>query len=245
MRTSIVNIGKLTTTALACLGLMACDTDANFELPSVNSNVTVLGDEVATKVDILWVVDSSGSMESSQKRLAENFSSFIDDFQKKKFDYRMAVVSTDAWVDYQGTMHEDHEKSRGLSRFNDGIRDEDGKNIIGRTGVFVMSPDTPNLDQVFANNIRVGVVGNSDERGLQSLVGALENKENQADGFPRPGAKLAVIFLSDEDDFSHDAEPIFKTKTIPTQIRHSTLFNSILTTLWTTRTLKKSSPTLL
>jgi len=202
----LTSLGKLATVIVTSFGLSACSSDANFELPGVTSSFSVAGTEVVTKVDVLWVVDSSGSMESSQERLAENFASFINDFQSKKFDYQMAVVSTDAWVDYQGTRHPNHEMSVGLSRFNDAVRDADGKDIIGNTGVHVMTPQTPNLNDVFIGNIKVGVIGNPDERGLQSLVGALENKQNQADGFPRKDAMLAVIFLTDEDDFSHDGE---------------------------------------
>ena len=33
-----------------------------------------------TKIDILWVIDNSGSMNASQQDLRENFNLFIEDF---------------------------------------------------------------------------------------------------------------------------------------------------------------------
>ena len=58
-----------------------------------------------SKVDILWVVDTSGSMAPYQDNLAQNFNSFISSFATKGFDFHMAVVGTDAWkreTDYDG-----------------------------------------------------------------------------------------------------------------------------------------------
>ncbi len=62
--------------------------------------------EFNSKVDILWVVDTSGSMEPYQENLAQNFNSFISSFANKGFDFHMAVVGTDAWkreTNYDGS----------------------------------------------------------------------------------------------------------------------------------------------
>src|SRR5690606_41620033 len=58
-----------------------------------------------TKIDILWMVDGSGTMANHQTNLADNFNSFIDDFTHLNYDHHMAVASTDAWlreVNYNG-----------------------------------------------------------------------------------------------------------------------------------------------
>ena len=47
-----------------------------------NQNAT----EVVGKIDILWVIDNSGSMDTSQQNVANNFQAFIDQFQAKGFD---------------------------------------------------------------------------------------------------------------------------------------------------------------
>ena len=188
------------------LALTACQNGTNFGLSSVNQGYQQRVSETIVKVDVLWVVDSSGSMETSQTEVANNFQSFINKFQSSQFDFQMAVVSTDAWVDHIGATDPVHNKSIGRSRFNDRIYDAEGKIVLGNSGTFVLDTNTPNLDQTFVEAVRVGVVGNSDERGLQSLVGALENTANKADGFPRADALLAVIVLTDEEDYSHDGQ---------------------------------------
>src|SRR5690606_10745933 len=91
---------KLQISVLALLGLTlgACadksadisilsDTDTFYQSASVNN-----------KIDIVWMVDSSGSMQPYQQNLADNFSSFISDFVTKGYDYNMAVAGTDAWI---------------------------------------------------------------------------------------------------------------------------------------------------
>lgn len=49
-------------------------------------------------VDIVWVIDDSGSMSDEQATLANNFDSFINYFigQESKLDFRMAITTTDA-----------------------------------------------------------------------------------------------------------------------------------------------------
>src|ERR1700678_3166714 len=49
------------------------------------------------QLDILWVVDNSGSMAPLQANMTSNFSSFISNFQTKGYDFRMAVTGTDAY----------------------------------------------------------------------------------------------------------------------------------------------------
>jgi len=49
-------------------------------------------------MDILWVIDNSGSMIEEQKELQENFNSFITSFVGNGYDFRIAVITTDAWI---------------------------------------------------------------------------------------------------------------------------------------------------
>ncbi len=52
---------------------------------------------VNTKVDILWVVDNSGSMKPLQDNMTANFNSFISQFVTKGYDFHLSVVGTDAY----------------------------------------------------------------------------------------------------------------------------------------------------
>ena len=49
------------------------------------------------KVDILFVIDNSKSMEMEQRVLARQFDSFLARFQK--LDYHIAIITTDAHKD--------------------------------------------------------------------------------------------------------------------------------------------------
>lgn len=153
------------------------------------------------KVDILWVIDNSGSMETSQDNVAAHAQAFIEKFQSTNFDYQMAVTATDAYRDAFA-----NDPTHALSRFRDGTAE------TSHTGIRVIKPDTPNLEQTFITNMKQGILGSGDERGWQSMRAALENADNLAEPFPRADALLAVIFLTDEDDFSHDGSNNISTQ---------------------------------
>jgi hypothetical protein len=76
--------------------LAGCD-NYSFNMASV-SNQFSQSVSVNNKVDIIWVVDGSGTMANHQENLAQNFEGFIQQFRDKGFDFNMVVTSTDAWV---------------------------------------------------------------------------------------------------------------------------------------------------
>ena len=144
---------------------------------------------VSSKIDLLWVIDNSGSMHTSQQNIADNFESFIGDFSSRSFDYRIAVIGTDAY-------REAFTGNSTVSLFKDG------------GGVSVITPETPDIANAFIGNIMVGTSGYGDERTLQSIGWALANPGNA--GFLREDSFFAVILVSDEDDFSHDGSTYLK-----------------------------------
>ncbi|MBY0385505.1 VWA domain-containing protein [bacterium] len=174
----------------------------SFNVASDGSSFLQSNSSKSVPVDILWVVDNSGSMATSQAMLATNVASFIDKFTQTNFDFRVAVVATDAFkgLATQGT-------DPTIAKFRDGARDyfpNDGINDATSSGVFVINPTTPNIYSVFQINVLQGIYGSGDERGFQSMEAALLHPENAATPFPRPGAFLVVIFLTDTEDFSWD-----------------------------------------
>lgn len=63
--------------------------------------------DVNTKLDILWVVDNSGSMDEEQAKLREGFSSFASRYMKPTWDIHLAVITTDTYLAnpaFQGTL---------------------------------------------------------------------------------------------------------------------------------------------
>lgn len=184
-------VQQLTVAAGLVIGLVGCGGN-NFTL--ANDEVAFAQNTKATSVpiDILWVVDNSGSMETSQSLVSQNVASFIGKFSQTNFDFRIAVTTTEAY--------------RALGKFTGNTSwslFRDGTAATGYSGVKIIDRNTPNIEAVFDRNIKQGITGSADERGFESLEAALLNPTNRSE-FPRPGAYLAVIFLTDEEDFSWD-----------------------------------------
>lgn len=146
---------------------------------------------VNNKVDILWVVDNSASMTPLQTNMLNNFQSFISNFENKGYDFRIAVTGTNA---YLAASYQLNQSSYA--------RLSDGTDQTSHTGIHVLAPNTPNLQNVFLVNANLGETSSGDERAFSSFKEALTNSVNTPYQFPRPGAYLAIIILSDEDDFS-------------------------------------------
>jgi hypothetical protein len=167
--------------------------------------VDTFDQQSASRVDVLWVVDNSGSMAPRQENLAKNFQSFIDLFVKGAIDFRLAVTTTDIFVD------------QGQFKGNPKI----------------ITPTTPNVTAAFGNNIRVGTTGSPYEAGLAAAKMALDRqletnrqRQQQIDQckalcaadfgcqtrceaktpieFLRADAYLYLIFVSDEEDESSE-----------------------------------------
>jgi len=137
-------------------------------------------------------------MNSSQQNLKDNFSAFITDFVSKGYDFQMAITTSEA---YRGALLSancnfvDHDDEDGDSDTTDTIS-RDCRRFIGG----IMDPTTPDLATYFTDRIVVGTSGSGDERVIQSSKDALEYLPNA--GFLRADSHLAVILVSDEEDFS-------------------------------------------
>lgn len=157
-----------------------------------------------SKIDILWVIDNSGSMNTSQDNLSSNFPSFISGFTTRNLDFHMGVVATDTFVALPSmtsiytSLPSNHYLKQKPQADWAGLRDGGSTH----SGVYILDKLTPNINQVFVTNATQGVNGLGDERPLQSMKVALESPLNA--GFLRNNSFLAVILLTDEDDFSHD-----------------------------------------
>ena len=152
------------------------------------------------EVDVLFVVDNSGSMAEEQDNLARNFSDFIrgaDEFQN---DFQLGVVTTEAQGDQAGW-------------------------LIGEPRIIRRSPNT---EAQFQDHANVGTGSLQDEHGLEAAHKALTDpaifdtgvacqNDGQCQapdrcyegfcggrnrGFIRDDAALELIFLSDEEDQS-------------------------------------------
>lgn len=166
-------------------------------LPSTDS-FEQQGNEITAKMDILWVIDNSGSMNNFQEAVEANLLSFMSNFSDKGFDFQIAVTVSDGYRDMDYT---DYVVNGGPS-FDTSDRSRFKASVDG-TRVLSSTEDNAVLLTKFQEIIaNVGVSGSGDERVMQSTQAAILNPLNQADGFFRDDAHLAVIFVSDEEDTS-------------------------------------------
>ncbi len=134
-------------------------------------------------VDVLWVIDNSGSMSEEQRALRENFTSFMQYFTDSGLDYHVGVVSTDM----------DNRKESGKLI--------DDSSHSGRYIDSSMSGDEAIAS--FRDRADLGTNGSSDERGKDAAFAALTTEADRTNvGFYRPDASLSVVVISDELDYS-------------------------------------------
>ncbi|MFN7728372.1 MAG: vWA domain-containing protein [Bdellovibrio sp.] len=172
------------------------------------------------KVDILFVDDNSGSMSYEQNAIANRFSTFIATLDAKSVDYRIGIITTD--------VSSASNPARSINR-NGAL--QDGRLIefstsfpsFSGTGVFYITPSTPNKTALFANTIRrqetlsceaflaanpsAGQTSSAyqaacpspDESGIYAANMTVQNNPNS---FIRSDAHLAIVFVGDEDERS-------------------------------------------
>jgi hypothetical protein len=159
-------------------------------------------------LDLLFVIDNSGSMGEEQDSLKANFPKFIDvlnTIQGGLPNVHIAVINSD-----MGTLGGPPILGTGGCANNgtDGVMRE----LPGQPNVRYISDIkddvtgtrtanyTGSLSNVFSQMAAVGTGGCGFESHLGSMRRALDNPTNA--GFLRPDAYLAVIIIADEDDCS-------------------------------------------
>jgi hypothetical protein len=174
--------------------LSACgQTNPSYSLLPDQQQFTQSASDLNNKVDIIWVVDNSVSMQPAQDNLVANFRSFITDFSSKAYDFSISVITTETYLAAASFRND-----ANRAKFRDRGLDSDGTWIT--TGISRIVPATANLIETFMLNARQGVSGTGDERAFSSLKESLLHPVNAPS--LRDGAFLAVIIVSDEDDFS-------------------------------------------
>ncbi len=145
------------------------------------------------KMDVLFVIDNSGSMAEEQMNLAANFPKFIEvlnTFHESKLDYRVGVTTTSFPTKFLGITVGTGEEGALLKS-------------ASMTHPWLERTD-PNVSETFTTIATVGVDGSGQEQPLKAAQAAVTTRvaDQSNAGFLRPDALLAVIILTDEDDGS-------------------------------------------
>lgn len=158
-------------------------------------NPAALG--TAPKVDMLFVVDNSGSMSDEQAMLADSFQTFIDQFMLRNVDFHIGIITTDV-TDPSNTTY------WNSSRFSGYQQPSRGRLLSRYAGEKWLTRNSVNLAAKFRDNVRVGTSGSGQEQGMYSasfaLDAAMTSNGGFNEGFIRPDALLSVIMVTDEDE---------------------------------------------
>jgi hypothetical protein len=158
--------------------------------------------EQCRKMDLIFVVDDSGSMAEEQANLGTNFPMFASLLNSymistgETLDYRAAVTTTG--VTASGTQVLPPPFSMSIP-FNQTGMDGRFRQVSGMTRPWVERTD-PNMATTFAQAANVGTSGPGLEMQLRAMELAIQPGTNP--GFLRDDALLGVIILTDEDDCS-------------------------------------------
>lgn len=160
------------------------------------------------KVDVLWVIDNSGSMSWVQTNLANNVNSFLSFAMAQQIDFQLGVTTTG--VDAGSSTGNCYPATVGGVGGN-----ERGRlyPVVGTTDR-ILTPGSPNLEEQWRINSNVGTCHGT-EKGLEAAYMALSTplvdstddprttQPNDGNlGFLRKDAHLSIIFVSDEEDQS-------------------------------------------
>lgn len=136
-------------------------------------------------VDILFVIDNSGSMGSHQQTLSTNIDEFVKSMSYNALlDYRIAVITTD-------------DTQSGVGGFG-------GLFFSAPGAPAVITPRTLNGLVHLKNNLNVGTSGSADERVCDPILMALD-KQNLSGfnkGWRRKNSHLAIFVITDTEDKS-------------------------------------------
>ena len=196
----------LLVTMLGLCTLAACGDPPLVKTNPPGFRKDVFNQEAASKIDVLWVIDNSGSMADKQQELSTGLSRFMELFNRGLVDYRIAVTTTDVFND-QG-------------------------NFVGTPAI--ITPKLGDPVAAFQKNVKVGTGGKGLEQGLEAARLAIDRQMKLAaevlakrktcrtgcragataqkcsddcdvkfnPEFMRPDAHLYLVFVSDEEDHS-------------------------------------------
>ncbi len=157
------------------------------------------------KMDIVFIVDNSGSMSQEQTNLATNFPKFVNVINNYKtksgeqLDYRIAVTNTD-----DGKEKGAFGQTRAAAA--------PGGCSPGPARPWLERPDG-DVASAFACRAQYGTNGTNIERGLETMflgvTARIADKTNTASGtsFIREDALLAFVIITDEDEGGTENQP--------------------------------------
>lgn len=155
------------------------------------------------KIDLLFVIDDSASMDDNQRSLAASVPGFLRAMKTRlRFadSFHVGVVTSDAY----------RFNAAGCQSIGDLVTQTGGLRSSNRvcgpfaSGLRWLDGNDPNLDDAFTCAAQLGVLGDDDEKMARALLNATTPARNGPgqcnDGFLRRDSLLVVTLITDEDD---------------------------------------------
>lgn len=172
------------------------------------------------KLDILFVIDNSNSMQEEQEGVARELTAFIDELKKGggvPSDFNIGVVTTGVYLNgrlgSRPFFLEYPLQSGHLRPVPEALADG-GTDYDNLNGERLLLGTDADLLTKFDKIVRQGTVGSGQETPFEAvrlaLLGDLVTtpmSEGGNEGFLRDGARLLVVVLTDEDDCSETVRP--------------------------------------
>jgi hypothetical protein len=210
--------GDMRHVLVGCLAVLAtgCPDRPIAEQVPVENAVFVKRIPVSADLDILFVIDDSQSTRDKQALFAQNDKNFVDRLEgfpiRPNMHIGVVTTSIDLGAGAPGgavchpasaTDGRLQNASRDPSvtcaptrdRFLSDIARPDGTREVNYSGT---------LDEALSCISHVGEAGCGFEAPLEAMKRALDGSHPENAGFLRPGAFLAIVMLTDEDDCSAD-----------------------------------------
>ena len=203
----IGNLSVILPTMLSVASLNSCGKLPGFRVNAKTDNFAQA--LVANnKIDMIFVVDNSGSMAEEQTILANSFSSFISQFTSRNLDFQLGIDTTDNYPK-TGTTWWSAAGIGGRKPYLNFLNDGPGGLLAymptgGSANPKILLPNTPDIVNRFKENALLGINGDGSESGILTLTNALSSSRLGAGGWNhglvRDGALLYMVVISDEDE---------------------------------------------
>ncbi len=157
---------------------LACNLDVGLgdpddDVPDAVRVHQTLAQVAAPAVDVLFVVDGTGSMGEEQAALESAAATFVGELSALEVDWQLGATSTDP---------------------------EDGGVLYGSP--WIVTPEADDPVAALQTALTVGSDHSPPSAGLDAATLALRDATGQNRGFRRDGAALHVVFVSDGEDQS-------------------------------------------
>lgn len=194
--------------AVVCSG-HSCGCDATDAVEPTDAVIAIDAAPLAptTQLDVLFVVDNSGSSEEVQENVIAAFPTFTARLESRFAgtlpDLHVGVISGSVGVAghaisrCEGDGDDGKLLARGFCEVQVGLWIEDAPDGGGRARNY-----TGTLDATFACIAKLGIDGCGFQQHLTAIRRALDGRHAEHMGFVRPGAILAVVIVTDDDDCS-------------------------------------------